>query len=66
MIKVIKYGKRYATCDKCNSVIEFEDSDIQHIDCGYNDVEEVIDCPVCNNVIYDCYWKNGLESTVRS
>lgn len=66
MIKVIKYGKRYATCDKCKSILEFEDSDVRFADGQYKGIVECIDCPVCKNVIYDCYWENDLESTVRS
>lgn len=54
MIKVIKYGKRYATCDKCKSVLEFEESDVRFADGQYKYIVKYIDCPVCNNVIYKC------------
>ena len=27
-VKVLKYGKQYATCNKCHSIIEFEDGDV--------------------------------------
>ena len=47
MIKVIKYGKRYATCDKCKSILEFEDSDVRFADGQYKGIVECIDCPVC-------------------
>lgn len=40
MIKVIKYGKRYATCDKCKSILEFEDSDVRFADGQYKGIDD--------------------------
>lgn len=61
MIKIIKYGRRYATCDKCHSVIEFEDEDIGTIQTGINDYDKVVKCPVCENQIKESYWRKDLN-----
>lgn len=51
-IKVIEYGKRRVKCDKCESVLEYENEDIKTIQTGMNEYQKQITCPVCNNAIY--------------
>lgn len=61
MVKVLKYGKQYATCNKCHSVIKFEDEDIGTIQTGINDYDSVVKCPVCENQIKESYWRKNLK-----
>mgnify|MGYP007056189736 CR=1 FL=1 len=57
MIKILKYGKYYATC---NAVIEFEKEDIKTIQTGMNEYENIVKCPVCENEIRKAYWKKDI------
>jgi len=61
MITVIKYGKQFATCDKCYSVIEFENEDVGMIQTGINECDRVVKCPVRENQIKEIYWKKDIN-----
>lgn len=67
MIEVVKYGKRFATCPCCNAVLKFDEKDIKTENCGYNDYDSYIECPVCTYIIYKKFFKNNSKSeTYRS
>lgn len=52
MIKIIKYGKvRKVDCPHCESVLEYEESDIIAEQIGLNEYEYYIQCPVCRETI---------------
>lgn len=61
MVKVIKYGRRYATCDNCHSVIEFEKEDIGTIQTCINEYDRFVECPVCKNRIREVYWRKDIK-----
>lgn len=52
MVKVIKYGrKRRIICKVCGALLEFEKSDIKLVRTGINEMEQQIECPVCNETV---------------
>ena len=61
MIKILKYGKYYATCNSCNAVIEFEKEDIKTIQTGMNEYEDIVKCPVWDNGIRKAYWEKDMK-----
>lgn len=50
-IKVIEYGKKRVRCDACESILQYEKSDIKTIQRGMNEWHGEITCPVCGNKI---------------
>ena len=67
MIEIIRFGKLFATCNGCQAVLKFDQTDIKkedlgHNDCfGHNDYGEYIVCPVCNKHIRQSYWQKDLN-----
>ena len=60
MIEIIKYGKQFATCQKCGAVLKFDQSDIKTMFTARNEYEEYIVCPVCEYRIGKAYWKKDV------
>lgn len=50
-IKVIEYGKKRVRCDACESILQYEKSDIRITQRGMNEWQGEITCPVCGNKI---------------
>lgn len=53
MIKIIQYGQKHrVTCPECESILEYDRSDIKSIYVKHNDYDHYIICPVCLERIY--------------
>ncbi len=50
-IKVIKYRKRIARCDYCESKMQYEKEDVKTEQIGMNEYRSCIICPVCKEKV---------------
>lgn len=61
MIEIIRLGKLFATCNGCQAVLKFDQTDIKKENFGPNDYEEYIVCPICGKHIRKLYWQKDLN-----
>lgn len=61
MIEIIRFGKLFATCNCCQAVLKFDQTDIKKEDFGHDDCGEYIVCPICNKRIRKEYWQKDLN-----
>ena len=50
-VKVTEYGKKRVRCDNCESILQYEKSDVRITQRGMNEWQGEITCPVCGNKI---------------
>ena len=50
-VKVIEYGKKRVRCDNCESILQYEKSDVRMTQRGMNEWQGEITCPVCGKKI---------------
>ena len=70
MIKIIKPGRDLneiiyvTTCSVCGCEFKFDSAEIKK--CNDNVVEfKYVNCPHCNTIIQDCYWRDKDIIKVR-
>lgn len=63
MVTVISINKITCNCPKCNSTLEALKSDFITKQAGRQEYKDFITCPVCQNDIESCYWKEAKNES---